>query len=337
MEVGIRKCVPNTGQGPQLARMPFCFLRGCQRGRERCAFQVAAGHRKRGAVVVGLDRPGLRADQRCREEHTQLAFSARRKHSSGSKESRRWPGPCENSRYRELEDGSGCYLAPSHAAFKHSPGSRGRESVRYTVYERIRRLGIHSLALAVRRRDEKAIASLLGSNADIHVRDRNGRSPLHLAARSGLRAITTQLLSVGSNSNARDINGKSPLHLAVGSNEPGSTETTRVLLQHGAFPDLCDSVNQFTPLNHLVYSSLASDPWDSEGKIVALLDAGADIDQPDKFGCLPLLNACVIPWDDEPFKILHARRAQITVVDRMGRGLLNYIAAYGDLDRIEYL
>ena len=198
-------------------------------------------------------------------------------------------------------------------------------------------LGYAPLHWAVRRRDKNAVAALLASAPDTDVRDRNGRSPVHLAARSGLLEITAQLLRVGSNPNARDINGKSPLHLAVGSNEPGSTETTHLLLQNGSFPNLCDTVNEFTPLNHLVHASLASDPWDNEAKIDALLKAGADIDLPDKFGCSPLLNACVIHWDNELFKMLYARGAKTTVVDRMGRGLLHYVAAYGDLERIEYL
>ncbi|KAK4446675.1 ankyrin repeat-containing domain protein [Podospora aff. communis PSN243] len=198
-------------------------------------------------------------------------------------------------------------------------------------------LGYTPLHWAVRRRDVHGVTLLLASTSDTEIRDRNGRSPVHLAARAGLVDITAQLLRVGSNPNARDINGKSPLHLAVGSSEPGSTETTNLLLRNGSFPNLCDSVNQFTPLNHLVHSSLASDPWDSEAKIESLLKAGADIDLPDKFGCSPPPNARVIHWDDELFKVLYTRGAKTTVVDRMGRGLLHYIAAYGDLDRIEYL
>jgi hypothetical protein len=92
-----------------------------------------------------------------------------------------------------------------------------------------------------------------------------------------------------------------------------------------------------TPLNRMVYESIARDPWDCEGKIDALLAAGADMDETDKWGCMPLLNAASIPWDNELFRLLQARGARMDVIDGMKRSILHYAAAYGDLEHIEYL
>ena len=60
------------------------------------------------------------------------------------------------------------------------------------------------------------------------VRDRNGRTPLHIAALYGNLRIAGLLLSRGANPNIKDDAGNTPLHLAR------NLDITNQLLRHGA-------------------------------------------------------------------------------------------------------
>lgn len=199
-------------------------------------------------------------------------------------------------------------------------------------------LGYAPLHWAVRRHDISAISSLLlQGHANPNTPDRYGRTPLHLAAKGGFLPAAQELLDHGADPNAQDIKGKTPLHLAVCSSEPSSLQIVHLLLAVEAHPDAPDKINYFTPLNNLIYESLARDPSDCPAKITALLSAGADIDRPDKSGCPPLLNAAMIGWDNDLLELCVENGARLDVVDRYGRGLLHYVAAYGGLTQIEYL
>ncbi|KAK5653058.1 hypothetical protein OQA88_9344 [Cercophora sp. LCS_1] len=187
-----------------------------------------------------------------------------------------------------------------------------------------------------------AVTTLLGpkSRANSNIRDRHGRTPLHIAvSREGIDVdIQRQLLDAGCDPNAEDLKGKTPLHLACNSASPGSLAAVRELLQRGSKPIIQDSVNHFTPLNNLVHESLPRCPWDCEGKIGALVAAGADINIADKCGCPPVLNAAAIPWDATLLEIiLRIKGLQLDVRDTFGRGLLHYAAAYGDMGQIQVL
>lgn len=50
--------------------------------------------------------------------------------------------------------------------------------------------------------------------ANIHVQDKNGLSPLHIAAREGFRNLANVLIYNGSDVNMPDRYGKTPLHWA---------------------------------------------------------------------------------------------------------------------------
>lgn len=149
--------------------------------------------------------------------------------------------------------------------------------------------------------------------------------------------LVAQLLEAGCDLTTVDINGNTAVHFAATSSAMGSSEILTLLLVHGCRPNLRNFTDQFTHLNSLVHESLARDLWDCEGKIYALLLAKADFDLPDKWGCTPILNASMIPWDNELFKILYDSGVEIDAVDRSGRDILHYAAAYEDLDHIEFL
>ena len=55
---------------------------------------------------------------------------------------------------------------------------------------------------------------LLENGADVNIKDRYGRTPLHLIARAGDPAIAKLLMQKGARSNVRDQQGKTPLDIA---------------------------------------------------------------------------------------------------------------------------
>lgn len=60
---------------------------------------------------------------------------------------------------------------------------------------------------------------LMNHGANIHMQDKNGLSPLHIAARGGFANITKLLIDNGSDVNTRDRFGKTPIHWASESGE----------------------------------------------------------------------------------------------------------------------
>jgi ankyrin repeat protein len=95
---------------------------------------------------------------------------------------------------------------------------------------------------------------LIEHNADIHIRNHCGDTPLHFAASPyyGVRVnvdIMQVLLDHGANPNARDNSNSTPLHHSSGSpsGRCGTAEGTRLLLKHGAIIDAEDNFGR-TPL-----------------------------------------------------------------------------------------
>jgi len=72
---------------------------------------------------------------------------------------------------------------------------------------------------------------LISAGANVEAKDSDGRTALHLAARSGKIEALQYLLSTGVDMETRTNTGATPLLLAVGG---GSFEATKVLLDYGA-------------------------------------------------------------------------------------------------------
>jgi len=75
----------------------------------------------------------------------------------------------------------------------------------------------------------KTALLLLEHGASIHVRNKNGQMPLHIASQLGLSGIVELLLKFGADADARDIRNITPLHFAVSSP-----------FQHGLFKSSLD-------------------------------------------------------------------------------------------------
>jgi uncharacterized protein len=98
---------------------------------------------------------------------------------------------------------------------------------------------------------------LVEHNADVHIRNDLGMTPLHVAARPREYCdhidIMQVLLDHGANPNARDNHGSTPLHHLSWSFKPGysvvgegTVEGTRLLLKHGAIVDAEDNKGRTT-------------------------------------------------------------------------------------------
>jgi ankyrin repeat protein len=76
-----------------------------------------------------------------------------------------------------------------------------------------------------------ALDLLMHHGADVHIRDRDGTTPLHKAAGRGQRDLAEALLTRGASVNARDTFGWAPLHVAA---YEGRGSTVSLLVAHWA-------------------------------------------------------------------------------------------------------
>jgi len=82
---------------------------------------------------------------------------------------------------------------------------------------------------------------LISAGANVEAKDSDGRTALHLAARSGKIEALEYLLSTGMDMESKTKTGATPLLLAVGG---GSFEATKVLLDRGANAEAKDMRGQ---------------------------------------------------------------------------------------------
>jgi len=95
---------------------------------------------------------------------------------------------------------------------------------------------------------DAVVQILFASNASVHVRDKGGSCPIHLAAENGLKGVVGQLIAAGADVDSRDdVYGRTALHWA---SESGNEGVVLTLLEAGASPDVNDSVKDGnTPLD----------------------------------------------------------------------------------------
>ena len=143
------------------------------------------------------------------------------------------------------------------------------------------------LHCVVEAREEQAAVeitrALLAGGADVHARDGDGRTALHLVRYA---ACVGLLVDAGADLEAGDKDGKTPLHCAVeAAEERAPVEVTRALLAAGANANATDGHGR-RPLHLACYAVCVS----------LLVDAGADLEARDGEGKTPLHHAsCFYP------------------------------------------
>lgn len=136
--------------------------------------------------------------------------------------------------------------------------------------------GFTPLHLAAANAYKKMAELLLASKADVNAKDNNGGTPLHQAATAeGQRVdVLEMLIAHQADVDAADTNGLTPLHYATLADR---AKSAKVLLTHGAHPDVKDKVEGNTPLTIAAgkgYKDVAE----------VLLANGADVNAADKKG-----------------------------------------------------
>lgn len=99
--------------------------------------------------------------------------------------------------------------------------------------------GETALHIVVKRHDQTWLNVLLARGARTEDRDRDGRTPLLLAALLSDPASTRQLLEYSANPNGTDSQGETPLIVAT---QHHDIATVRLLLAAGADPKIADTI-----------------------------------------------------------------------------------------------
>jgi hypothetical protein len=89
--------------------------------------------------------------------------------------------------------------------------------------------------------DAEVVRALLRAGADVHVRDLNGNTPLHWAAKNLRRGVVEAVLTAYPDVNAQANDGRTALMLAA---QEGYTENVRALLAAGADSNIRDAAGQ---------------------------------------------------------------------------------------------
>ncbi|MFW6202775.1 MAG: ankyrin repeat domain-containing protein [Marinilabilia sp.] len=90
-----------------------------------------------------------------------------------------------------------------------------------------------------------AVNAYIKNGSDIEVTNKDGHTPLMLAAYNGHSDIVEKLLKKGADINKTDNKNLTSLHFAASGPFP---ETVKLLLQHGADVNAIDDIEGFTPL-----------------------------------------------------------------------------------------
>lgn len=154
---------------------------------------------------------------------------------------------------------------------------------------------------------------LLENGAEIDARDEFGMTPLHNAARSGQVAAARFLLENGADINTMDYAGETALHGACSNastdnyrnkkynNDYAITQMIRVLLNHGADPDLHNIYGE-SPLEH---ASRRTNAYQGKEKTVQLLrEYAARIREKDHDSISG--NPCTVVVDAQFFEVQKA-------------------------------
>ena len=170
-----------------------------------------------------------------------------------------------------------------------------------------------------------AFSVLIGRKSDPTLRDGDGWTLLHYAAKGGNDVIIEKLLSLGLDIDSRRSNGATPLMIAA---LCGRLDAFSVLIERKSDPTLKD--NDLLTLLH--YAAQGG----NDVIIEKLLSLGLDIDSRRSDGATPLMIGALCARLDA-FSVLIGRKSDPTLRDNDGWTLLHYAAKGGNDVIIEKL
>ncbi len=168
------------------------------------------------------------------------------------------------------------------------------------------------------------ISALIDAGADIHLRDNEGRTPLHTAATDGIPESVEAILKAGADIDIGDDAGDTPLHLALNSK---TSENIVALLAAGANPDAKNGAGR-TPLHEAA--------WSKAEHLSVLISAGARLDAGDQYGQTPLHRAAAL-GTPEGIALLVEAGADVNAMNRFGRAPIYGAAGFGSPENISAL
>ena len=136
--------------------------------------------------------------------------------------------------------------------------------------------GNSPLHLAASKSNVEIIKELLKRGANVHATNDNVETPLLCASSYAPREIICLLIQNGASVNVEDCDGATPLHLAIGQRNFSIIED---LLENGADPNAIDS-EHFKPIEDLQLTEYENDEEEEKKVIEALIKYGGNISTP---------------------------------------------------------
>uniref|UniRef100_A0A8D3DEI7 Ankyrin repeat domain 28 n=1 Tax=Scophthalmus maximus TaxID=52904 RepID=A0A8D3DEI7_SCOMX len=185
-------------------------------------------------------------------------------------------------------------------------------------------------------------ATLIQVGAEIDCEDKNGNTPLHIAARYGHELLINTLITNRADTAKRGVHGMFPLHLAALS---GFSDCCRKLLSSGEQIFIHRSCiflivlilqfklgSDFRLQDHVCFSrtplhyAAANCNYQC---LFALVGSGASVNDLDERGCTPLHYAAASDTDGKCLEYLLRNDANPGIRDNQGYNAVHYASAYG--------
>jgi ankyrin repeat protein len=185
--------------------------------------------------------------------------------------------------------------------------------------------GVTPIYMAAQNGQADTLLMLLEAKADVNAADGHGITPLFKSAARGLSEIVSILLKANPDVNAADIDGVSPLYMA---GQNGHAEALRMLLEAGADANAAES-DGVTPL-YMAAQNGHAEP------VRMLLEAKANVNAASDSGSTPLCMAAQ-NGHAETVRMLLEAKADVKAADSDGSTPLCMAAQDGHADAVRLL